>query len=63
MFLVVKVHDCGAFLQAEMRLPLFQREMLRPIAFDSGMATSYLAPERYFATWIVFFRGGSEDGS
>ena len=47
---VVKVHDCGAFLQVEMRPPLFQREMLRPIAFDSGMATSYLAPETYFAT-------------
>ena len=62
MFYVIKVHDFGAILQAEMRLPLFQREILRPIAFDSGMATSYLAPERFFATWIVFFQGGSEDG-
>ena len=43
MFQVVKIHDCGALLQAEMRPPLF-RKMLRPIAFDFGMASSYSPP-------------------
>ena len=61
MFYVAKIHDCGALLQAEMRPPLF-RNMLRPIAFDFGMVTFYLAPERYFAIWVDFFEGVSEDG-
>ena len=54
MFYVAKIHDCGALLQAEMCPPLF-RKMLHPIAFDLGMVTFYLAPERYFAIWIDFF--------
>ena len=62
MFLVVKVHDCGAFLQAEMRLPLFQREMLRPIAFDSGMATSYLALKDILLPGSIFFEEDRTDG-
>ena len=55
MFHVAKIHDCGTLLQAEMRPPLL--EMLCPIAFDFGMVTSYFAPERYFAIWVVFFGG------
>ena len=57
MFHVVKVPDCGAILQAEMRPPLFQREMLRPIAFDFGMATPYLLPWKIFCYLGQFFLG------
>ena len=57
MFHVVKIHDCGAILQAEMRPPLFQREMLRPIAFDFGMATPYLFPWKIFCYLGRFFLG------
>ena len=53
MFHIVKVHDCGALLQAEMRPPLL--EMLCPIAFDFGMATSYFAPWKIFCYLGQFF--------
>ena len=59
---VVKIHDCGALLQVEMRPPFFQREMLCPIAFDFGMATSYLALWKIFCYLDRFFSEDWTDG-